>query len=241
MMGPAATILAFTLPAVAVAAAGGALAARWPPGQRTTAAIQHLAAGIVFAATALELLPKERTEAALPVILGFAVGIVLMLALRTFASAMEKRQEARRFPGGLVLVTGIDMLIDGLVLGIAFAAGERAGVLLAVALTLEVLFLAVSVSAALVNAGVARTTATAVPTGLCLLLAGGALVGRLLLGNLPPFPFAILLGIGIVALLYLVTEELLVEAHEVAETPWSIAAFFIGFLAFLVIEMVLET
>ena len=49
-----------------------------------------------------------------------------------------------------------------------------------------------------------------------------------------------LLGIGIVALLYLVVEELLVEAHEVPETPWSIAAFFIGFLAFLILEMALE-
>ena len=42
---------------------------------------------------------------------------------------------------------------------------------------------------------------------------------------------------GLVALLYLVTEELLVEAHEVPEIPMTTAAFFVGFLALLVIEM----
>ena len=53
--------------------------------------------------------------------------------------------------------------------------------------------------------------------------------------------FTVLLGIGTVALLYLVTEELLVEAHEVPETSWAISAFFLGFLLFLVIEMLVES
>lgn len=44
---------------------------------------------------------------------------------------------------------------------------------------------------------------------------------------------------GIAALLYLVTEELLVEAHEIPETPWLAATFFVGFLVMLVIEMLL--
>ena len=56
-----------------------------------------------------------------------------------------------------------------------------------------------------------------------------------------PFGFTVLLGIGTVALLYLVTEELLVEAHEVPETPWAISAFFLGFLLFLAIEMLVES
>ncbi|MDI9708957.1 hypothetical protein QM281_17785 [Acinetobacter baumannii] len=36
--------------------------------------------------------------------------------------------------------------------------------------------------------------------------------------------------------MYLVTEELLVEAHEVPETPFATAAFFIGFIVFFLIE-----
>ena len=46
-----------------------------------------------------------------------------------------------------------------------------------------------------------------------------------------------LFAFGLVALLYLVTEELLVEAHEQAEdTPWITALFFVGFLVLLVLQ-----
>lgn len=240
-MQAAFVVFLFTLPALLVATLGGVFAAWRPPSEQKTAVIQHFAAGIVFAATALELLPKERSEKALPVIIGFAIGIVLMLSLRWLAASIEKRDEASRFPTGLLIVTGLDLLIDGLVLGMAFAAGEKSGVLLAVALTLEVLFLALSVSAAISKAGGGRVIAMAAPPALALVLSAGAVFGRLFFGGLSPFPFAVLLGVGIVALLYLVVEELLVEAHEVAETPWSIAAFFLGFLLFLIIEMLVET
>lgn len=45
-----------------------------------------------------------------------------------------------------------------------------------------------------------------------------------------------MLAFGAAALLYLVTEELLVEAHEGQETPLLTALFFIGFLAIPVLE-----
>ena len=38
------------------------------------------------------------------------------------------------------------------------------------------------------------------------------------------------------ALLYLVTEELLVEAHKKPDNVWITSAFFIGFLALLALE-----
>ena len=148
-MGPVLEVIGFTLPAVAVAAAAGAIAGWRPPGQRLTSAIQHLAAGIVFAAAALELLPKERHAAAVPVALGFGIGLVLMLGLRVLANRLEARDAGGRLPAGLIVVTGIDLLVDGIVLGIGFAAGEQTGVLLAAALTLEVLFVSLAVGAAM--------------------------------------------------------------------------------------------
>lgn len=218
------------------------MAVRRPPSPKVTSAIQHLAAGIVFAATALELLPKERTEAAIPVILGFALGIAIMLGLRILERKLEGRSGgAGGFPTGLLLVTALDFTIDGLVLGMAFAAGEKSGILLAVALTLEVLFVALSVTTEVAGSGVRRLLAVATAPGLALVLCAAAVAGRLFFGSLSPFPFAVLLGVGIVAMLYLVTEELLVEAHEVEETHWSVAAFFLGFLLFLVIEMLVES
>jgi ZIP family zinc transporter len=47
----------------------------------------------------------------------------------------------------------------------------------------------------------------------------------------------LILSFGLAALLFLVTEELLVEAHKEPETPISTALFFIGFLAFLLLGM----
>ena len=230
----------FTLPAVVAAALGGGAAAWRPPGDRTTSAIQHFAAGLVFAATALELLPKERSGAALPVIIGFAVGLVLMLLVRHIAHTIEAREQDGRNATGLVVVTGLDLAIDGLVLGIAFASGEKTGLLLAAALTLEVLFLSLSAGVALLKSGASRRRAALVPPALALLLSAFAALGRAAFGGLGPFAFTALIGVGTVALLYLVTEELLVEAHEVEETPLSISAFFVGFLAFLLMEMWVE-
>jgi ZIP family zinc transporter len=241
-MPPALVVLLFTLPALLAATAGGVVAVHRPPSPKVTSAIQHLGAGIVFAATALELLPKERTEAAIPVIIGFALGIAVMLGLRMLERKLEARSGgAGGFPTGLLLVTALDFAIDGLVLGMAFAAGEKSGILLAVALTLEVLFVALSVTTEVAGSGVRRLLAVATAPGLALVLCTAAVAGRLFFGSLSPFPFAVLLGVGIVAMLYLVTEELLVEAHEVEETHWSVAAFFLGFLLFLVIEMLVES
>jgi ZIP family zinc transporter len=45
---------------------------------------------------------------------------------------------------------------------------------------------------------------------------------------------------GAAALIYLVTEELLREAHEERETTVGTAMFVVGFLAFLVIGMTLD-
>ena len=47
------------------------------------------------------------------------------------------------------------------------------------------------------------------------------------------------LTFGLIALLYLVTEELLVEAHEHPDSPLITAMFFVGFLGLLMIEEVL--
>ena len=46
-----------------------------------------------------------------------------------------------------------------------------------------------------------------------------------------------MLSFSMAAILYLVTEELLVEAHAVAETPLLTATFFAGFIVLPIIDM----
>jgi len=130
---------------------------------------------------------------------------------------------------------GIDLLIDGLVLGIGFAAGAKAGLLLTVALTIEVLFLGLTVANELGEFATSRGKMVGLTAGLVLLLPVGALLGT----PISTLPGPVLTGFfafGLIALLYLVTEELLVEAHETPDRPWVTAMFFAGFLILLLLE-----
>jgi hypothetical protein len=61
---------------------------------------------------------------------------------------------------------------------------------------------------------------------------------RTLLGELAGVALEVVLSFGSAALRYLVVEELPREAHEVQETPLIPAAFFAGFVASYLLELV---
>jgi ZIP family zinc transporter len=92
-------------------------------------------------------------------------------------------------------------------------------------------------AAEMMGRGNSRTVSIVTTTLLGLLPLGGMLVGVLLLGGLGERWLEAMLAFAAAVLLYLVTEELLVEAHEVPETPLATAMFFAGFLGLLLLEM----
>jgi ZIP family zinc transporter len=219
---------------------GGVVAAFRPPGRRLQSVIQHFAGGVVFAAVAGELLPELMYEAAaIPTIIGFAVGVGLMLGVKKLTEGGPAEGADDDGTRGLVTTVAIDMVIDGLLVGVGFAAGAEAGLVVTIALSLEVLFLVLATAAALVGAGASRGRVLATTAGLTALLLAGAVGGTLAAGALSGGALAGLLAFGVAALLYLVTEELLVEAHETEDTPLATATFFAGFLALLLLEMAL--
>ena len=69
------------------------------------------------------------------------------------------------------------------------------------------------------------------------LLLGGAAGGSYFLADANPVAIDAVMAFAVAALLYLVTEELLTEAHEVKETAALTLMFFAGFIVLLVIEM----
>lgn len=208
----------------------GALAAAWrQPGPKLVSAVQHLAAGVVFAAAAAEILPEVKHGGSLwATFIGGTLGVVVMLSIKS----LEGRWEG---PVGMVSAIAIDLFIDGLVLGLAFLAGAKAGVLLTIALTLEVLFLGLTVTSELGETIRSRGKIVVATVALALLLPLGTLAATPI-AMLPPQVITGFLAFGLVALLYLVTEELLVEAHEKPDSPLITAMFFVGFLALLLIE-----
>lgn len=235
-------VLSFAaIPAVAVVI-GGVLASVRPPGAATRSAVQHFAGGIVFAALATELLPDVmHRRLPLQTVIGFALGVVVMLMLKAFTEKKSEGADSLRaeLPKTLLIALGVDIALDGLLIGVGFTAGEKQGLLLTIALTLEVLFLGVSASAALSGSGATRSMIALITAGLGGLLLMGAGLGAAVLSGASSGTVDVVMSFGIAALLYLVVEELMVEAHEGPESPWLCATFFVGFLALLVVEMVI--
>ena len=166
----------YTLIPVAAMISGAAFTIWRRPGPAMASGIQHLAAGVVFAAAAGGLLPDlKRAHAPGIVLIGGLCGVAVMLVVKQ----LGKRAEGQ---GGLVAVTAVDIFIDGLVLGIGFVAAARTGLLLTIALTLEILFLGVTVAIALNENARSRLKVVAAVGGIGLLLPLGSLIGGLASG-----------------------------------------------------------
>jgi len=219
----------YTLIPVGAAILGAAIAAYRRPGPAFVSAIQHFAAGVVFAAAAGEILPGLKHQgSAVAVAIGGAVGVVVMLLLRN----LEERSKG---PIGFLTIVGADILVDGLVLGLGFVAGAKVGLLLTIALTIEVLFLGLTVAVELGESVKTPVWVVAVTAVLVLLLPLGA-IAAVPISTLPGPYLTGFFAFGLVALLYLVTEELLVEAHETPDRSWVTAMFFVGFLLLILLE-----
>ena len=239
----------FMLIPVVVTIVGGLIAASFTLAPAVRSSVQHFTAGVVFAAIAGEVIPDViGRHAPAATVIGFVVGVALMFGISRFSEALLPEAEhanpiaagagtRRRFPASLVAAVSIDGLIDGLVIGIGFTVGATLGTLVTVALSLEMFFLGLSTAATLRQTGWRPRLAIVVTTTAAFMIAVGAVLGVTAFGRLPNAGLAALLAFGCASLLYLVTEELLTEAHTVPETRLMSSLFFGGFLTLLVIEM----
>ena len=223
--------------------AGGIVAAMRKPNGNVRSLILHFAAGVVFSVVAVELLPDiVNTHAPLPLIIGFTLGFLVMVGVRKATETKEAEeavQGANRFPVGLLIAIAVDVFIDGLLLGIGFTAGSTEGMLLAIALSLELLSLGMATATELGEKGVTKQKTIGLIIGLAIVFFVSAVLGATLLQNLSHKAIEVVLSFGLSALLFLVREELLTEAHEEKETVWHTSAFFGGFLLFVVFGMIL--
>lgn len=261
------TTLLYSLVPVVFTIAGAVAGAFSPAMRRVRGHVLYLAAGVVFAVVAVELLPEIQRRALVgDVVIGFALGIATMLVVdrvldrirgeRTEENGGSESGAERRLAGvplapsasarggrisfSLLVAVGIDFLLDGLLLGVGFAAGARIGILLALAEAAEQLSVGLALAGELTTAGVGRARVLLLVSALGMLVFVSALLGATVLSGLSGGAMEGVLSFGVAALLYLVTEELLREAHEERESTTGTLMFFAGFLAFLVIGMVLD-
>lgn len=238
MAGTLSQALSYTMLAVVAAFVGGLVAVYRTPGPQMESNVQHFAAGVVFAAVAAELLPDVHNRAPTVVVIGFALGVATMLGIHRLSKHIEKRGIGGKMAGAasLLITVSIDMLIDGVLIGVTFLAEAATGILIAVALAIEALFLGVTGVIAL-PAKTSTLKKLAAPSVFGVLLLSGVTAGIFLFDGVTGTPIALVLAFGSAALLYLVTEELLVKAQKVPETPTSTTLFFVGFLLIFLIDM----
>ena len=140
--------LIMLIPAL-VAVAGGFLSLVWHPSHQMRSLIQHFAAGVVLAALAVELLPEIGREHAQPWVLiaAFAAGSLFMFGMKLLTDKLEAGSHAAgqnaktALPIGLLVATLIDIATDGFIIGAGFASGGETGLILALGLSVELLFL----------------------------------------------------------------------------------------------------
>lgn len=220
-----------------VAVAGGALAALWKPSHAMRSLIQHFAAGVILAALAVELLPDIGKEhATKTVVLGaFAAGSLFMYGLKLWTERLEHRGRgaAQGAAVGLLVATFVDVATDGFIIGAGFAAGTETGTVLALGLSVELLFLGLAVASDRLTGW--RIFGVTAALGLTVLVF--AVLGSVLLSGASAAVLAGTLSFSAAALLYLVTEELLMEAHQVEEKPVATLVLFGGFLTFWAIQL----
>ncbi|PKV44051.1 MULTISPECIES: ZIP family metal transporter [Janthinobacterium] len=244
-------VLGFAIfPAIAVVA-GGLVAFVYLPRKAVRSGIQHFAAGLIFCVLATELLPDlAHRRMPLWTIVGFSLGFITMVAIKFFSeNAKMEGKSSPKLSMGLLAAMGIDIALDGLLIGLGFAAGKKQGLLLTIAMTLEVFFLGLACATSLSANSEPRGRMIWIPVLLGALLLAGAAEGAIALTVLPSAALDALLAFGVAALLYLVTEELLVEAHEApgaGEQPpvmligfMQTGMFFIGFIVLLIVGMIL--
>ncbi len=93
MSAPLTQIFSLTLIPVAATILGGVVASDRAPREKLRSFVPHFAGGVVFAVVAGELLPEiTREHRPLGVVIGFALGVLVLLAVRQFAQGLERRE-----------------------------------------------------------------------------------------------------------------------------------------------------
>ena len=207
----------------------------WLPGKRLRSYIQHLAAGVVFAAVVAEMFPRLlQAKLVGATLIGFVVGVGLFLAIRSLTG---KEGNEQSISVSYVAAICADLFVDGWVIGLGFVTGKNEGKLLTLALSIELVSLGLALGSQFIKAGKHPLSVIGYAALINASLLAGAGAGAAILPVLSNTASIAVIAFGSAALLYLVTEELLVEAHEEFESPLAASLFFAGFLLIFILDI----
>jgi zinc transporter ZupT len=140
--------------------------------------------------------------------------------------------DSKKIPIGLVFAVVVDASIDGLLIGVNALSGISPGLVTSIGLAIEMGLLGISTCSTLrkTRLSLAKIISLNLALPFVILIAG--LIGATVLHQVSGDGEIAVTAFGCAGLLYLVTEELMIEAHEEEESNrWFVTVmFFIGFL-----------
>ena len=218
--------------------AGGALAEVFKVSERTLSLALHLAAGIVLAVVGLELMP-EALEGSPPWIplLAFVAGGAAFIGLdRAVGYVQGRLKGGEESKGALAIFAGvsIDLFSDGVMIGTGTVINPALGLLLAIGQVPADVPEGFAAIATLKSSGIQRKRRILMAAGFAIPIFVGATLGFFALRDAPEIVTLATLALTGGALLTVVVEEMISEAHE-GETsrlgPVFLAAGFALFAA----------
>jgi len=251
-LSPVALAFVYALIPTVVAIIGTVVATFKQPGVTVRSALLHFAAGVIVAVVALDLLPKVTRARGdlLWVVIGFALGVLVMLGVRQLDQRDDNQNQGQQeensaaqqegtggWPVGLIAGNVVDQVVGGIVLGVGVVEGQNLGALLSLSMTIEDLSFGLAIATLLGVVGATRWQMIWTTTWLGLVFVAVAVAGAVVLHLLPGSIITLLLAFGAAALLFVVLEQLIGEAHEAATAPPLAASLFAGFLLIMVLGM----
>lgn len=208
--------------------AGGVLAELIPTTRRTLSRALHMAAGIVVAVVAVELMPEALEGApAWLVVLGFCGGGAAFIGLDAAVERFGGGEEAAG-PWIVYAAVFIDLFSDGLMIGVGSVVSFSLALVLAIGQVTADLPEGFATIANFRDKGVPRTKRLVLSASFVVATVLGASVGYWLLRDqsraLQLTALAFTAGLLVLA----AVEEMLGEAHEAAEDTRITAGFFVG-------------
>ena len=196
---------------------GGVLAEMFRVSERTLSLALHLAAGIVLAVVGLELMP-EALDTDLPWIplLAFVGGGAIFIGLDRAIGYVQGRMGGGENAGPLAIFFGVsmDLFSDGVMIGTATTLNPALGLLLALGQVPADLPEGFAAIATLRNAGIKRKRRLLLAAGFAVPILAGAALGFLALRQAPEIVTLSVLALTGGALVAVVVEEMIGEAHE---------------------------
>ncbi|OEU12896.1 hypothetical protein FRACYDRAFT_244169 [Fragilariopsis cylindrus CCMP1102] len=166
-------------------------------------------------------------------------GEVQPLIVSSSSSSKQKEAAAiveKALPMSFLAAIIVDACMDGFLIGIAGAAGPSATIIMAGSLSVEMSFVGLTLATACHGMPYSKSIPAALAGPLFLIM--GSLLGDVLANQVADDPsmLAAIMGFGTSALLFMVAEELLLEAHEDGEHTWWVdvqlyTGFYWGFMA----------